>query len=249
MLRGADIEVAFVVEGSIVDGYIILITAKVVAGISDAACAVIIIDDAIHTGDEHGLRTMLDESHRCSAWRFEVFALHLALFLDETGEDRKVATLPEIMMLIFVDMGKEYIRIALSVLPFLSDSEKVVCSFLGISVFYRIETISCSTQQDIAIVTFYHRIDTWLSAIRKLETGEIVRLIIIAHQSLGTTYPQVTFLIYQQVGDNVVSNGGCIFFVVQIVGKAVAVELAESVFGSHPDISVFILHNAVDKRT
>ena len=32
-----DIEVAFVVEGSIVDGYIILITAKVVAGISDAA--------------------------------------------------------------------------------------------------------------------------------------------------------------------------------------------------------------------
>ena len=127
--------------------------------------------------------------------------------------------------------------------------ELIVCSFLCISVFYRIETISCSTQQDIAIVTFYHRIDTWLSAIRKLETGEIVRLIIIAHQSLGTTYPQVTFLIYQQVGDNVVSNGGCIFFVVQIVGKAVAVELAESVFGSHPDISVFILHNAVDKRT
>ena len=35
MFRGADIEVAFVVEGSIVDGYIILITAKVVAGISD----------------------------------------------------------------------------------------------------------------------------------------------------------------------------------------------------------------------
>ena len=156
MFRGADIEVAFVVEGSIVDGYIILITAKVVAGISDAACPVIIIDDAIHADDEHGLRTMLDESYRCSAWRFEVFALHLALFLDETGEDRKVATLPEIMMLIFVDMGKEYIRIALSVLPFLSDSEKVVCSFMGISVFYRIETISCSTQQDIAIVTFYH---------------------------------------------------------------------------------------------
>ena len=249
MFRGADIEVAFVVEGSIVDGYIILITAKVVAGISDAACPVIIIDDAIHADDEHGLRAMLDESHRCSAWRFEVFAQHLALFLDETGEDRKVATLPEIMMLIFVDMGKEYIRIALSVLPFLSDCEKVVCSFPGISVFYRIETISCCTQQNIAIVTFYHRIDTWLSAIRKLETGEIVRLIIIAHQSLGTTYPQITFLIYQQVGDNVVGNGGCVFFVVQIVGKAVAVKLAESVFGSHPDISVFILHHAVDERT
>ena len=145
MLRGTDIEVAFVVEGSIVDGYIILITAKVVAGISDAACPVIIIDDAVHADDEHGLRAMLDESHRCSAWRFEVFALHLALFLDETGKGGEVTALPEIMMLIFVDMSKEYIRIALSVLPFLSDSEKFFCSFLGILVFYRIETISCCT--------------------------------------------------------------------------------------------------------
>ena len=136
MLRGTDIKVAFVIEGSIVDGYIILITAKVVAGISDAACPVIIIDDAIHTGDEHGLRAMLDESHRCSAWRFEVFALHLALFLDETGKDGEVTALPEIMMLIFIDMSKEYIRIALSVLPFLSDREKFFCFFLGILVFY-----------------------------------------------------------------------------------------------------------------
>ncbi len=94
MLRGTDIEVAFVVEGSIVDGYIILITAKVVAGICDAARPVIIIDDAIHTDDEHGLRAMLDESHRCSVWRFEVFALHLALFLDESGKGRKVTALP-----------------------------------------------------------------------------------------------------------------------------------------------------------
>ena len=86
MLGGADIEVAFVVEGSIIDGYIILITAKVVAGISDAACPVIIIDDAIHADDEHGLWTMLDECHRGSVWRFEVFALHLALLLDESGE-------------------------------------------------------------------------------------------------------------------------------------------------------------------
>ena len=27
--------------------------------------------------DEHGLRAMLDECHRGSVWRFEVFALHL----------------------------------------------------------------------------------------------------------------------------------------------------------------------------
>ena len=40
---------------------------------------------------------------------------------------------------------------------------------------YRRFRSRCCTQQDIAIVTFYHRIDTWLSAIRKLETGEIVR--------------------------------------------------------------------------
>ena len=86
MFRGADIEVALVVEGGIVDGYMILECSQVVAGIGYTSRAIVIIDDAIHADDEHGLRAMLDECHRGSVWRFEVFALHLALFLDESGE-------------------------------------------------------------------------------------------------------------------------------------------------------------------
>ena len=78
---------------------------------------------------------------------------------------------------------------------------------------------------------------------------KFVRLIIIAHQPLGATNPEVTFLIYQNVGDNIIGDRGCVFFVVQIVGKAVAVELAESVFRAHPDIAILVLHNTVDKRT
>ena len=74
------------VEGGIVDGYMILECSQVVVGIGYTSRAIVIIDDAIHADDEHGLRAMLDECHRGSVWRFEVFALHLALFLDESGE-------------------------------------------------------------------------------------------------------------------------------------------------------------------
>ena len=74
------------VEGGVVDGNMILECTQVVAGIGNTPCAIVIIDDAIHTDDEHGLRAMLDECHRGSVWRFKVFALHLALLLDESGE-------------------------------------------------------------------------------------------------------------------------------------------------------------------
>ena len=74
------------VEGGIVDGYMILECSQVVAGIGYTSRTIVIIDDAIHADDEHGLWTMLDECHRGSVWRFEVFALHLALLLDESGE-------------------------------------------------------------------------------------------------------------------------------------------------------------------
>ena len=86
MFRGADIEVAIVVEGGIVDGYMILESTQVVTGIGYTPRSIVIVDDAIHADDEHGLRAMLDECHRGSVWRFEVFALHLALLLDESGE-------------------------------------------------------------------------------------------------------------------------------------------------------------------
>lgn len=64
MFRGADIEVAIVVEGGIVDGYMILESTQVVTGIGYTSRAIVIIDDAIHADDEHGLRAMLDEFHR-----------------------------------------------------------------------------------------------------------------------------------------------------------------------------------------
>ena len=84
MLRGTDIEVALMVEGGIIDGYIIGVGAKVVARICYSACLVVIIDDAIHTYNEQGLWTMLYESHRRTVWRFEVFAVHLSLVFDES---------------------------------------------------------------------------------------------------------------------------------------------------------------------
>ena len=74
------------VEGGIVDGYMILESTQVVTGIGYTPRSIVIVDDAIHADDEHGLRAMLDECHRGSVWRFEVFALHLALLLDESGE-------------------------------------------------------------------------------------------------------------------------------------------------------------------
>ncbi len=54
------------VQGGIIDGYVIGIGTKVVAGICYSARLIVIIDDAVHTYDEQGLWTMLYESHRCS---------------------------------------------------------------------------------------------------------------------------------------------------------------------------------------
>ena len=94
MLRCTDIEVAFMVEGGIIDGYVIGVGTKVVAGICYSARLIVIIDDAIHTYDEQGLWTMLYESHRRSVWRFEVFAVHLSLVFDESGKGGEVTALP-----------------------------------------------------------------------------------------------------------------------------------------------------------
>ena len=41
-----------------------------------------------------------------------------------------MTALPEIVVLVFVDMGEEYIRVALGVCSFPSDGESVVCRFL-----------------------------------------------------------------------------------------------------------------------
>ena len=84
MLRGTDIEISLMVEGCIIDGYVIGVGAKVVARICYSACLVVIIDDAIHTYNEQGLWTMLYESHWRSVWRFEVFAVYLSFVFDES---------------------------------------------------------------------------------------------------------------------------------------------------------------------
>ena len=86
MLRGTDIEISLMVEGCIIDGYVIGVGAQVVAGICYSARLIVIIDDAIHTYNEQGLWTMLYESHWRSVWRFEVFSVHLSLVFDESGK-------------------------------------------------------------------------------------------------------------------------------------------------------------------
>ena len=102
-------------------------------------------------------------------------------------------------MLVFIDMGKEYVGVALCVLFFLLNQELPVCCFGRNSFLDGIKSVAGCSQQDIPTMTFYDRVDAWLSAIRKIETSEVIRLIIIAHQSLGTTYPQVSFLINKEI--------------------------------------------------
>ena len=103
------------------------------------------------------------------------------------------------MVLVFIDMGKEYVEVALCVLSFLFNKELLVCCFDRNCFLYGIKSVAGSSQQNITTVIFYDRVDAWLSAIRKIETSEVIRLIIIAHQSLGTTYPQVSFLINKEI--------------------------------------------------
>ena len=103
------------------------------------------------------------------------------------------------MVLVFIDMGKEYVEVALCVLSFLLNQELLICCFVRSCFLYGIKSVAGSSQQNITTVIFYDRVDAWLSAIRKIETSEVIRLIIIAHQSLGTTYPQVTFLINKEI--------------------------------------------------
>ena len=103
------------------------------------------------------------------------------------------------MLLVFIDMGKEYDGVALCVLSFLLN-QKLFVRWLGRSYFlYGIKSVAGCSQQNITTVIFYDRVDAWLSAIRKIETSEVIRLIIIAHQSLGTTYPQISFLINKEI--------------------------------------------------
>lgn len=122
MLRGTDVEIAFMVEGGVVDGHIIFIDAEVVPCITYLARLIVIVENAIHTDDEHGLWTMLDESDRGTARRLEVLASHLTLTFDEARKGGEVATLPEIMMLVFVDVGEEDVCLTLGILPFVNDA-------------------------------------------------------------------------------------------------------------------------------
>ena len=202
MLRSTDVEVALVVEGGIVDGYVILECTEVITGIGNFSSAVIIIDDAIHADNEHGLGAMLDESDRCSTRRLEVFSENLAFALDESGKSAQVATLPEIMMLVFVDVCEKHVGIALGVCFFLFNKVlRGICSFYVFSMnacfwgFDGVKSIARRSQQNISSVALYDGVDSWLSAIREMKSGEIVGLIVVAHQALGTTYPEVSLLV------------------------------------------------------
>ena len=53
-----------------------------------------------------------------------------------------MTALPEILVLVFVDMGEEYIRVALGVCSLPFDGESVVCRFLYAVVLHGVETVT-----------------------------------------------------------------------------------------------------------
>ena len=93
-------------------------------------------------------------------------------------------------------MGEENIGVSFDITFLLLDEVSLgACFFyilsitVGFFVLDRIKTITSCTQKNVAPMAFYHGVDSWLSAIREVEAGEIVGFIVVAHESLGTAYP------------------------------------------------------------
>ena len=103
-------------------------------------------------------------------------------------------------MVVIIDMCEEDVGIFLCRQRCLGDG---VLTLVGL-----VQTIACSAYQYIALRTLNDRVDAWMSTICEMITLKVVVLIVVAHQSLGASYPEITLLVYQETGDGVVGDGG-----------------------------------------
>ena len=130
---------------------------------------------------------MLYEFNWGSAWRLEIFTGDTSVIFGKSGKGGKMTALPEIMVTVFIDMGEEYIGITLCVLTLTSDGT--------FAVLDGIKTKSSCSHQNVTTMVLYQGVDTWFPTVGKRKACKVVGLVVVAHQSLGASDPQVTFLV------------------------------------------------------
>ena len=120
----------------------------------------------------------------------------------KTGEQTDMAALPEVAAAIIIDMCEEVVGVATGIFLLVNDSVR--------TVLHGIETVACRPDEDIALPVLEEGIDTGVAAVGERITHEVIAVIVVAHQSLRTAYPQPTAVVDKEVGDGVVGDAALV---------------------------------------
>ena len=181
----------------------------------------------------------LEEGNRRPDRRSVVGNLHPVVNAMVAGEHIKVAALPKVTAAVLEYVREELVGVTEGVL-FLIDE------LVG-AVLDGVKSEASRACQHVAVPAFDERIDTHAASAGGLIAHEIIILIVVAHKSLGTSYPQTTLTVDQKIGYRVVGYRRTVVVVMKISGEMVTVEFVETIFGTNPNVAVTVLDYTVNK--